>query len=216
MAEGLCPPGAAAEQVAGSNDPQCAPAQAQAKPHLREYCPHCNGKGVIVDNMLQGTTKPCPVCQATVEWTGEMISVGNCADAMIYDEPDGNVSIDSAMPFPEPPSGIVYTPSIREAVKQAKAEIMKQFDGKFFNPPVSERKTATEVNEDQKQKLYEWKMRNHARNYGMKDAKISKLAEQEKVIQQAKNDFLIWGFFGEDTIAELDRLGINLSNWKGT
>lgn len=92
---------------APAGEAECVPAQ----PHLREYCPHCNGKGVVIDNMLQGTTKPCPVCKLYGYNGKPEMDDDPWGECDPIDEPDcndanGNVSIDSMIPLPDP-GGII-------------------------------------------------------------------------------------------------------------
>lgn len=233
---------------APAGEAECVPAQ----PHLREYCPHCNGKGVVIDNMLQGTTKPCPVCKLygyngkpemeDDPW-GECdpIDEPNCNDA------NGNVSIDSMMPLPEP-GGIMHSPappvpdgyfikrliSPTEAVKkwvseggasdiktvtkiwrEAQEAIRARDKGitqEYVGDNPGRAMTATEVME--KQRHYEQKLRDHAKNYGMVPGKIGRLEAQEKLVQQAKNEFMNLGHFSEDTVERMKALDIRVSNWK--
>lgn len=119
------------------DDPEPVP----AVPHLKAYCPHCNGKGVIIDNMLQGTTKPCPVCKLygyngkseledfTVDAYGNIVTDQDLCEQSIdsqmpLDDPSGMMDPGAAPPpFPTPadlqPSGIMRRlPTPTEAVKQ--------------------------------------------------------------------------------------------------
>lgn len=117
MANGIA--GAGAGQAPSQAEPVDLPESA-AKPYV---CQKCHGKGVIIDNMLSGSTKPCPECNmlgTTIDddfdWEGDV---------------DGNVSIDSMIPIndatvrapipwelrdsPKPadlqPGGIIHSPA---------------------------------------------------------------------------------------------------------
>lgn len=195
-----------ANGVAGAAAQNEAAKQAEPVPTEPTYvCQKCHGKGVIIDNMLSGSTKPCPDCQ--------MLGT-TCDDDFDWEgDVDGNVSIDSMMPMPEP-GGIIShpmpipwelrppLPTPTEAVKRhlssggAKdtatikkvwAEAQKAIadatgvQQDYLGDP-SAPMTATEVLAKQRETEFNAraeKIREHAKAYGMTDQKIGKLMRMD-------------------------------------
>lgn len=145
MAAGTCvQPPAAAEQC-GS-----APVQAQKKSHT---CPQCRGFGHIVDDIVNGTTKPCPTC--TAEWEYVATPHDDCVDACSINAQPAPTGIADKVREAKGLSNavVVHTPSgelndyeLRKLVEQAKAEIMRTsgLDQKALGQP-GQAMTATEV-----------------------------------------------------------------------